>query len=401
MRSKKLFLLAFLLFVVYFMQGVAYSVGSFISQSCLLLFLCIGMYAYFKSLATVSVNPAFVNVWMIFFLMHCFCFILSPKVVYGTLYESIGKVETLDQFKNIAMFSLSFFIAYATARYNYFSQKQILAMGLILLVLSIARYFYQMVERQELLEKESVTNNMGYLILSVLPCMMLVIKRYKAISIISVLAIICFVIMSSKRGSIVCLIAMLLFSLYYYIKINKLKFKTAVGLFVIAVAMGYVVYYQYASNDYLQERLEKTSEGKQSGRLVAYSTLFEHWAREDNLAKSLFGNGMSQSVGVWGNYAHNDWLELLIDNGLLGVVLYASLFICMNKYIRKSAMSPTQKLAAHLCVIFWFLKTIFSMGYMFNSGAIFLFLFGILVGNYERDKLAYRKTRVPVKYVNA
>ena len=208
---------------------------------------------------------------------------------------------------------------------------------------------------------------------------------------ISALIIITIVIMSSKRGAIVILLTMLLFSLYYYFKTHKISFKSIAGVFIAVILLGAVIYNQYESNDYLQRRMEKTSEEGIGTRDLAYSMLFNHWINETNFFKFTFGNGTAQSIEVWGNYAHNDWLELLIDNGVLGVILYATIFISLNRYIRKSKLPPNYRLAIHLCVIYWLLKSIFSMGYMQETGAILLFLLGIIIGNYEQKKYIHQK----------
>lgn len=393
MKGKKAFLLSFIAFVAYYMQGMLYPSGSIISQGFLLLFLLIGFVFFVKLIPSIPSNPRFVNIWILFFLMLCFCFLLSPKTVYGSINEAIGTVSTSAQFKGIAMFSLSFFTAYAIARRQQFSDKWIFWIAMIFLAMSVPRFFYQLVTLTEAKETESdgVTNNAGYIILSVFPYLALTLKRYKIMTAISALIIITIVIMSSKRGAIVILLTMLLFSLYYYFKTHKISFKSIAGVFIAVILLGAVIYNQYESNDYLQRRMEKTSEEGIGTRDLAYSMLFNHWINETNFFKFTFGNGTAQSIEVWGNYAHNDWLELLIDNGVLGVILYATIFISLNRYIRKSKLPPNYRLAIHLCVIYWLLKSIFSMGYMQETGAILLFLLGIIIGNYEQKKYIHQK----------
>ena len=388
MKGKKAFLLSFIAFVAYYMQGMLYPSGSIISQGFLLLFLLIGFVFFVKLIPSIPSNPRFVNIWILFFLMLCFCFLLSPKTVYGSINEAIGTVSTSAQFKGIAMFSLSFFTAYAIARRQQFSEKWIFWIAMIFLAMSVLRFFYQLMTLTEEKESESagVTNNAGYIILSVFPYLALTLKRYKIMTVISAIIIAITVIMSSKRGAIAILFAMLLFSLYYYFKTHKISFKSIVGAFIAITLLGTAIYYQYESNDYLQRRMEKTSEDGIGTRDLAYSMLFNHWVNETNFFKFTFGNGTAQSIEVWGNYAHNDWLELLIDNGLLGVILYASIFISLSRYIRKSKLPPNYRLAIHLCVIYWFMKSIFSMGYMQETGAILLFLLGIIIGNYEMKR---------------
>lgn len=42
-----------------------------------------------------------------------------------------------------------------------------------------------------------------------------------------------------------------------------------------------------------------------------------------------YGCGANHTVAVAGNYAHNDWLEIAINNGLIGVIIYIAYFISL------------------------------------------------------------------------
>ena len=76
----------------------------------------------------------------------------------------------------------------------------------------------------------------------------------------------------------------------------------------------------------------------------------------------------------------NDWLELLISNGAVGVILYLTIFISMIKFLRNSSLSPIMRLSAYLCILIWFLQSIFSMGYTAISNAEYILLLGLIAG---------------------
>lgn len=119
-----------------------------------------------------------------------------------------------------------------------------------------------------------------------------------------------------------------------------------------------------ASSDYFQHRVEDTMAGNSSGRDIIYSTLWEHMFARNSIGEILFGEGMNQTVALAGKYAHNDWLELGVNMGLLGVFIYIIYFVALginilnvrkyNKIVFASLM---------LCLALMFLKSIFSMSY--------------------------------------
>ena len=127
-------------------------------------------------------------------------------------------------------------------------------------------------------------------------------------------------------------------------------------------------------------------EGKSSNRDVAYSQLFSHWLNETNPLLFLFGNGTAQTITVWGNYGHNDWLELLIDNGLVGTLVYFAIVVATISYIRKARLSKLNKMSAYLCVLILFMQSCFSMGFTSGENGILVFLLGIIIGNNENEK---------------
>ena len=142
-------------------------------------------------------------------------------------------------------------------------------------------------------------------------------------------------------------------------------------------------------------RLEQTLEGNSSNRDVLYAYLWDAWVNADFYTQ-LFGRGIAQTVNVAGNYAHNDWLELLTDVGLLGATNYLAIFVSLFMFRKKFQTNSQEQTSFTLVLIFWLLKTIFSMG-MGIMGGISMMLLGTLIGN--RVSLAYR-TDMTYKYNN-
>lgn len=375
--------IAILLIAVYFLQGFLYPSGSIISQLSILFFLIIGLFCFLRTSLRLAV-PFFVKVFIVFYIILLLTFLLSSKTVIGTKYEAIGLISTFSQFKQISAFVLSFFIAYIVVSKNYLNITYIYWTGIVFFVLSVIRFFFS----RDLLAEESemFTNNAGYFLVATIPYIPFLIKKKKIIGVTIFVLVAVLIIASAKRGAIVCLIASMLFMLAYYLKTHRVTIKRLVVILLLLLISAIFVYFTVASNEYLMLRIIKTQDEGIGQRSIAYATLWQYWISETNIFKFLFGNGMAQSVAVWGNYAHNDWLELLIDNGLVGAIIYMLFFISAFAYIRKMKIEYVYKLSAYLCLIILLLKTIFSMGYTDMQNVMFCLLFGMIIGKNENLK---------------
>ena len=389
MQNKLLLLVV--LFTVYYLQGALYPSGSIVSQGILLIYLLFGIYCFVKAFSN-RATPSCVMIWSAFFLMQGLCFLISPKEVVGMKNEAVGRVATFNQFKEIATFMLTLLIGYYYSYRNKTSEKYIFWFGIIFFLSSIVQYYYS---HSQLMMKygEETTNNAGYTMLTVVPYLPIVFKRKRILGIIMAVVIVAFVMWSAKRGALMCLAGAALFALFYYLKTQKVRLKTILGITLLLLVAGYFVYQQYLDNEYLQYRMEATMEGKSSNRDVAYSQLFNHWLNETNPLLFLFGNGTAQTITVWGNYGHNDWLELLIDNGLVGALVYFAMFVATISYIRKARLSKLNKMSAYLCVLILFMQSCFSMGFSDGGSGVYILLLGVIIGNNENEK---REARIAI-----
>lgn len=389
---KTMLTLFILLYITYYCQGLFYPSGSIISQAVLLLYLLMGLFFFIKTIFLKN-NPSFVKIWILFFLMQGICFIFSHKIVYGLVNEAIGKVTTFDQFKGIASFSLTFFVSYYVARKKTVSEKFLISVAIIFIILASIRFFYSAFMLRNTLGRDDVTNNVSYIILALVSYVPIVYKWKKLVSFMLLLLITCLVIMGAKRGAILSFGIVSIFSLFYYCKNNVLSAKLVFSMFIVVVAIVCFSYYQYESNEYLQRRMELTTQGDTSNRDIAYYQLFNYWLEDTNIVTFIVGNGAAHSVKVWGNYAHNDWLELLINNGLIGVILYFLLLLKIRIYIAKSSLEFCFRWSAYIVLVIWFLKSIYSMGYMDIGSSIMTFLLGVILGNNEFNKKNNNETQ--------
>lgn len=380
------FYLGIILYIIYYLQGILYPTGNIVSQMAIFTYVIIGGY-YFLKVLLLNNNPAIIVIWSLFFIIQVLSFIAAPFQISG----EIGMVSTLLQFKGIAAFSLTLFLAYFVAFRCEMSDRELAIIGIIFFILSVMRFYYDQYQLFLHFDKEGVTNNSAYMIISTFTFFPIILNRYRIIAIIILFISITLVISGLKRGAIICLIVSFVFLLWYYKKYIKMKLKNCI--IVIALIAG-VVFYSfsvYESNRFIQKRIEMTFDGDTSGREKMYNFFWEYW-NNDTWCGYICGNGMSQTVNIGGNYAHNDWLELLINNGLIGASIYLLFFLLLFRYVIKMNISMHLKCAACLCSLVWFLKTLLSMGYTDLYNIIFVLLLGLLIGKQQR-KIMYEKEK--------
>ena len=170
-----------------------------------------------------------------------------------------------------------------------------------------------------------------------------------------------------KRGAILIGGTLILVFFYKNISLSSGYKKLLSIILIIAcitIASIYISSFIDSSN-YFQQRITDTLEGNLSGRDALFKSLWYYLKHEASLVQLLVGGGASYTIKVAGNYAHNDWLELAVNNGLLGVVLYiyffVSLFLDVKALHRKQYNYYATTLL--LLLIFLFLRSLISMSY--------------------------------------
>lgn len=256
---------------------------------------------------------------------------------------------------------------YYFSKKNMLDEKKLKFWFVVFLVVAIV-HFYDLENRRlaklmsEGISVEEITNNAAYFVLGLFPFVFLFQKK-PVIQYVLVGIIMFYVVMGMKRGALLVAIVLLL---WFVIVSNRTASRSRkffiIGLTLALIIIGYQFIVQfYDSSEYFQQRVEDTMEGSSSGRDVIYSNLWNHFLNNDNFFQLLFGEGANATVKVSTMSAHNDWLELLIDCGVLTVFLYFIYYLCFFWQWRKSKNNPLLFQMIGACFIYVFLRTFFSM----------------------------------------
>ena len=108
--------------------------------------------------------------------------------------------------------------------------------------------------------------------------------------------------------------------------------------------------------------MEQTQQGNMSGRDQIYPRIWQAIEQDESVTHLLFGRGADSTIGIAGNYAHQDWLETACDTGLLGIIILLSFYITFGvTAIRLNIFSKKYSSLFTMLFIICLLKTVFSM----------------------------------------
>lgn len=318
------------LYLAYSCAGIFYPINAFIGQLFLLGMILLGLYGAYKVFFS-NRKPPKPLIWIfLFWVLISVSYIVSPQEVF--LRENHTMVTTKPQYKDYTCFLLATFTGYWVGVKCYLSNKKLLISSLITLLCAFLRYDYNI--KEALLKgMDEFTNNAAYGFISVLPFIIPILKKYPVTSGIVFFAIFSGVMVGAKRGAIITLGVVIALGLLWYLRQKKLSWRKTIIILVGGCLLYYGVDYYISSNDYLNRRLESTIEGNSSNRERIYSDLWEAFLDAD-LVTMLFGRGLGQTMSVTINFAHNDWLEILTDNGILGIILFLGVIVSLFRDIQ-------------------------------------------------------------------
>lgn len=358
-----------LIWVVYYLQGVLYPSGGFISVGLLGVNLIVSLICALKVLQ-MPFNPPYIkglNVLLLLFTIYGFAFILfNPPTIH---YNASGlTVSSYGYIKQIYLSLLPIYAFYYFAVRGYLTADKLRWWAAVFCISSVVSYYYNMqLEMMKLVEKgssaEETTNNVGYIFLSLIPIWILFNKKpllqYAGLAICMA-----FILMGMKRGAIAIGGVVVLYLVWKIIRNAKGVYKFYVILLTVALGIlgVYLVAELMATSDYFLQRIEETIEGDTSGRDNLYSFFWEYFSERADFVNFLFGRGANGTLEIYYNYAHNDWLEIAVNQGLIGVAVYVVYWVLFYQTWRRAINIEAKTIIALVGIIF-FAKTFFSMSY--------------------------------------
>lgn len=357
------------LWIIYYLQGVVYSSGGIISVAILGIILLTSL-KYALIVIQQKRKPLFfrgLNLLMIMFTLYgVYYIIVSPLII---TYPISGKtINSYDYIKNIYLSLLPIYAFYYFSQKRYLTEERLKIWGFIFIISVMLSFFRSQQEAlQELMEKgssrEEITNNSGYLFLSCIPLLVLYRKR-PIIQFAGLLFVLAFIVIGMKRGAIAIGLIVSLYFILQEIKQAKGNLRYAIITLSITASSLAICFFIYQMNnsDFMMYRIQDTMEGDSSGRDSIYSFFWTYFVEKASFLHYLIGRGANGTLEIYYNYAHNDWLEIAINQGIFGVLIYILYWFFFYETWKRASNIEAKTIIGILLIIY-FLRTIFSMSY--------------------------------------
>lgn len=362
-KEKSILYLYIMLWFFYELQGLFWSVGNLLSQFIVL------------SLTFLS----FVYVGKVHMIKHLPIFIIALDVllfmftIYGIIY-AMGDVQIakdcaidkpINYLKNIYNSLLPIYFFYYFSRKKMMTEEDLVKFVFFFFFMSVLSFVNcELLSSVMIDEKGGYVNNKSYAFLSLFPLIVFLYKR-PVIQYVLLTGSLFFVLLGMKRGAV--LIAFVCLPVFFIDRMRNSSsgMKLAMSFLSLSVILGlcFFVSYLVNTNEFFLIRVKQTLEGESSGRDIIYSSLWSYFIDNTTDFQFLFGSGANATLSRTENFAHNDWLEICINQGVLGVSLYLFYWVAFISELKSLKGTGHVYIAYLLLVVIFFMKTIFSMSY--------------------------------------
>lgn len=327
----------------------------------LLFFGIVGISVYYLFRLFCSSNlPKYSHLLWIFVVIWFFAWFFSPKQVFQE--SSFSTRNTTELLTPAIVFFLLYFPFYFWSRSGCLTVKRLKTFFIILFVVNFINFLSSYIGFSfDVVHGSSV--NAAYPLVCLMPLVGVVWDRRNTLFYL-LLTIVAISFLSAKRGAMISALASFLIMTFYYSKDkNTGKIKIIPIIFILLAALG-ILYYIYSTNTNLQLKFDNTSEGNYSGRENFYLILWDYWLSLDYHAQ-LFGEEFMKAVDLVGFDAHNDWLEILLDAGLVEAIIYLSILLTflMKSFSKRGNFTPCERYMQTSAIIIWIIRSCVSDGF--------------------------------------
>lgn len=372
----------FFSYFFYLLSGSFYESGGILAHGTLFLIAAISFFYVLKSL-TLSSKHLFYYLWSSLFVLNVFGFLLTGDYTNNL---HIGMLSNL-----FIVFSV-FYLSYDLSCTGVLRAKDLRFFFALSIIGTVFSFFASLQRDGYQLAIGESPSNVGYNFAFLIPFLFLTSKN-KIVNYITLLFLVFFIVQGGKRGAIIVgFFSVLIYFLSSFNDNEQSSLKKIIQVLYVLIGLiivGYFVYYLSSNSDLLSRRFENTLNGDSSGRDVIYTRIWRAWWDNVNdWSHFLFGYGFASSLRIsGGTYAHNDWLELISNFGLVGVTIYFFLILVGYSYLFKKGWGNVNDKALLLSImVTWCLTSLFSMWYTSVDILMHSLLLGYLMGGNDLRK---------------
>lgn len=191
--------------------------------------------------------------------------------------------------------------------------------------------------------------------------------------------------MGSSRTYFAVLVIVFLVAFYMACKTKKEFFQKVVPVAIV----GLLAFANSSLSDKIAHTLDSSQYDDFWFRITSSRSVI--WARivrgynNQSIYYKIFGGGFGFSNSVAKHYAHNDFIEILANHGILGLSLYLlSMIMLFKGFFRGKKVGPV---AITCCVLVWLINAVFNMFYWYICAALCLPFMLVAVSIYYGKRL--------------
>ena len=346
------------LWMLYYLQWTL-MINGIIAQMILAVLMLMSFYAFFQVNVYYRTCPylKWLNVMLLVLSVYGLVPIIGGWTLTGS-YKVGASWMTYLYLQDIYMSVLPIYAFY------YFSLKKQITDDILKYAFFAYLFFSILMYYQDRAGRDEIINNAGYYFVPLIPMLGLIkvreIWKYVALAII-----LAYLMMAMKRGAI--LSGSVLAVLFLVHNLKNVSLKRSVFIIVLSVIAFYVIYHftinLYENSPFFQQRWERTLSGDTSFRDRIWSDYLTYFIDQTTALEFMIGNGANATMALFGDYAHNDFLEFAINQGILGVLLYLIYWIVFIWEWKNFKGKIECKQALGDLIVAYFLIAIYSMSF--------------------------------------
>lgn len=321
------------------LDGTAGTIG-YIVQICMVILESVSVFIVIKNFETILSKKLnlVVFIWM----------------AYSIVVVAFTSNNIFDDIRYTLWWPCIYFLFYQIARTDC-SGKNIKPLISIFIPLIFLSNFILYVSLRKIGLEDNLADNSVFYVLLLLPCSCLINKKMKYLFLFIVVFSSLY---SFKRSAVLCILPATLFIIFFDIWHNKkLSIKPILVSTVLVLGLSSAIYLyggRISENLYVLSRFDSISEDRGSGRLDIWKDVYNQY-QEEGAEFKILGSGYNAVYIDKGISAHNDFLEMLYDFGIIGVFLYFLFVIGLVKNIFKSKKLEQNYFEANVVMFIIFL----------------------------------------------
>lgn len=291
--------------------------------------------------------------------------------LHNCYYSFGGIVNAVNLYTSMTLWIYIYLAFYTYSFYNNSlgNPRTLLFLSVLFFCLLLVNYFAGVQIKDTYAYIES------YFLITILPLAFLLENR-KITSAILILAVVASVLSGKRAGAISCIIVFVIYVMSNH-KTIQTRILSILKLIVIVVCGYFLLSLLLETRfDLLIDRMMALSDDGGSGRDQVFALVLNDFGKSD-FFQTIFGHGYNSvinSPSSLGYSAHNEFLETLYDYGLIGNLLYISIFIVLWRNYRKIKIKKV-KTAYLVSILVFFINSLFSHQILYTTNIIMLCAF--------------------------